>query len=388
MKIGTIDTLHDRYSAEVLIQSKWKEPNLDGKKLEAETIDWDCYWSPKLSVDNVVGDPKDTAFYAVTYDTPPRHLATVCETRRVKGAFFEFMELNKFPFDSQDLTVTVTSDLDKSEVELVEDVENPSGVNAETFSCEQEWHLHRLVNVWHKTTTKRVNKNLVSMPSFCVAAKVSRRPQFFMWNIIVVMGVICSMAFVTFTVALETPQSRLQLTFILLLTTVTFKFVVNKSLPRISYLTYMDKYILGTMFILCCVCVWHAVVGSIIYPRSIASTAVTTYSTTTPSPPPSSPAFTHTPDENSSVVAATDLCTAAAAAAATASTTPAKPGPAALVADKIALGILGSAYVGFHAVFFVLIKCINRCKDETEPNIEVDVDKVCEILFLLLLNST
>jgi len=49
------------------------------------------------------------------------------------------------------------------------------------------------------------------------------------------------MAFVTFTVALNTPHFRLQLTFILLLTTVTFKFVVNKSLPRISYLTYMVR---------------------------------------------------------------------------------------------------------------------------------------------------
>src|SRR6218665_1573241 len=57
-----------------------------------------------------------------------------------------------------------------------------------------------------------------------------------------VQAVICSLAFVTFTVGLETPQSRLQLTFILLLTTVTFKFVVNKSLPRISYLTYMVRH--------------------------------------------------------------------------------------------------------------------------------------------------
>lgn len=33
LKIGTIDTIHDRYSAEVLLQSKWHEPRLDGKHL-------------------------------------------------------------------------------------------------------------------------------------------------------------------------------------------------------------------------------------------------------------------------------------------------------------------------------------------------------------------
>ena len=50
---------------------------------------------------------------------------------------------------------------------------------------------------------------------------------------------ICSLAFATFTVDLVKPENRLQLSFILLLTTITFKFVVSQNLPRISYLTYL-----------------------------------------------------------------------------------------------------------------------------------------------------
>ena len=53
---------------------------------------------------------------------------------------------------------------------------------------------------------------------------------------------ICSLAFGTFTVELELPQNRLQLSFILLLTTITFKFVVSQTLPRISYLTYLVRH--------------------------------------------------------------------------------------------------------------------------------------------------
>jgi hypothetical protein len=71
---------------------------------------------------------------------------------------------------------------------------------------------------------------------------------------------ICSLTFATFSVDLKMPQNRLQLSFILLLTTITFKFVVSQTLPRISYLTYLDKYILTSMGILCGVCVWHAVI--------------------------------------------------------------------------------------------------------------------------------
>ena len=50
---------------------------------------------------------------------------------------------------------------------------------------------------------------------------------------------ICSMSFATFTIDFSLPHFRLQTSFILLLTTVTFKFVVNQNLPRIAYLTYM-----------------------------------------------------------------------------------------------------------------------------------------------------
>ncbi len=53
---------------------------------------------------------------------------------------------------------------------------------------------------------------------------------------------ICSLAFSTFTVDLDKPQNRLQLSFILLLTTITFKFVVSQTLPRISYLTYLVSF--------------------------------------------------------------------------------------------------------------------------------------------------
>jgi len=50
---------------------------------------------------------------------------------------------------------------------------------------------------------------------------------------------ICSLAFATFSVDKSKPENRLQLSFTLVLTAVAFKSVVNSSLPRISYLTYM-----------------------------------------------------------------------------------------------------------------------------------------------------
>eukprot|EP00919_Chromeraceae_sp_WS-2016_P031932 GHVR01075297.1.p2 GENE.GHVR01075297.1~~GHVR01075297.1.p2 ORF type:complete len:100 (+),score=8.18 GHVR01075297.1:139-438(+) len=56
-------------------------------------------WVPKLYVDNATSEPKNDVWYIVKFDH--QGCATVHERRRVKGNFFENMELNQFPFDTQ-----------------------------------------------------------------------------------------------------------------------------------------------------------------------------------------------------------------------------------------------------------------------------------------------
>ena len=49
-----------------------------------------------------------------------------------------------------------------------------------------------------------------------------------------------------------------------MLTSVNFKFMVQESLPRIPYLTHLDKYLLTCIFILGVVSFWHAVSATIL----------------------------------------------------------------------------------------------------------------------------
>jgi hypothetical protein len=90
-------------------------------------------------------------------------------------------------FRLQDLTITLVSERDSSEVQLIEDVDEKCGINAKAFSSEQEWKLLKEVNVWKKTVIKKANKMTKKHPGFNTAAKAFRRPQFFIWNIIVIM---------------------------------------------------------------------------------------------------------------------------------------------------------------------------------------------------------
>eukprot|EP00918_Siedleckia_nematoides_P052393 GHVU01114497.1.p1 GENE.GHVU01114497.1~~GHVU01114497.1.p1 ORF type:complete len:481 (+),score=66.98 GHVU01114497.1:535-1977(+) len=293
LKIGEIDTMKENFAADAFIQARWRECSLDklqGVKKEAaplvgrnnckqppyydqyaqsvDDIDWDKYWNPKLYVENNLGEPKEVIWQTCTWNTHGE--AMVYERRRIKGCFLENLELDEFPFDTQDLTLTVTSERAEAEVDLEEDNSELSSINIQSFVDEQEWRLHSHVETWKRVTTRIYQNSKFKHPALSTSCRASRRPGFFVWNIFLVMLFICSLAFATFTVDLRLPQNRLQLSFILLLTTITFKFVVSQTLPRISYLTYLDKYILTSMAILCTVCVWHSVVPLVEYNMELA----------------------------------------------------------------------------------------------------------------------
>ncbi|VDK33700.1 unnamed protein product [Taenia asiatica] len=209
LKIGEIDTLKEMFRADAFIQTKWPEPRLNGKTdEELAKIDLSKCWNPLVYIENILTESKDQHWISAKVDDNGQVFVT--ERRRLRAIFLETLELNDFPLDVQDLTITLSSERPDTEVDLVPDNTDLCGINLQTFVDQQ----------------------------------------FF----------ITGLSFATFSVSAERPENRLQLSFTLFLTSVAFKFVINQSLPKISYLTFMDKYVLMSLGILCKVSVWHAIV--------------------------------------------------------------------------------------------------------------------------------
>jgi hypothetical protein len=258
LKVGDIDTVKETFTADIFVQARWREPLLDGQThLQPDEIVWSKIWNPQLYVDNSLSEPKETLWRTVMWKNKKE--AYIFERRRLSGTFIECLELAQFPFDTQDITLTLVSERSVRELTLEEDDIEISTVNVQSFIDEQEWKLYSNVETRPETVNKIYQDDQSTHPSFSSLCHVSRRFGFYVWNIFFVMFFICSMTFTTFAVVINKPENRLQLTFILLLTTITFKFAVNQSLPRISYLTYLDKYILCSMTFMCAICVWHAI---------------------------------------------------------------------------------------------------------------------------------
>ncbi|CAH8573947.1 unnamed protein product [Schistosoma mattheei] len=291
VKVGQVDTVNERYQADIFLQARWREPLLDAmwnktslksksnwqtnpsienpftdltskRQLNTLKLQDDEFWNPRLLIDNAEGEPIEIVSHEVEFIEPDFE-AYLVEKRRIKGIFHETLELRHFPFDCQDLSVTITCDRTTDEVELVASPTEVSQVDVRCAADSQEWKIFHHVDIksieiqtgYSPGTSKRHHPGLV------FTSRSARRSGYFLVNMILISCVLCLLSFAAFSVPAN--ENRLQLSLLLLLTTVTFKFAASQNLPKISYLTYLDKVVLVNFFMLVILTVWHAIARAV-----------------------------------------------------------------------------------------------------------------------------
>ncbi|CAF3824054.1 unnamed protein product [Adineta steineri] len=303
LRIGEIDTLNEKYQAQIAIESRWSieldkissslssdELNrlLHGKSISlmkyAETN-----WHPQLYVENALGDLKEQIRYSARKSKIDSQIY-IREYRDIKGLFWEKLELHHFPSDVQDLSISIGSMFYNDKVILIADPNYSSGVNREAFVDQQEWSLYEHVDTQQRYIKEFLfrednddeeeeedrgngeddNANAINNKEryrsiLTVTCHAARRSNYFYWNGYWLIFLITIVSFCIFSIPPNLAANRLQICCTLLLTSITFRWTVNRSLPTISYLTTMDKYAIMCLFILVILSIWHAIIGGLIF---------------------------------------------------------------------------------------------------------------------------
>ncbi|CAF3732331.1 unnamed protein product [Rotaria socialis] len=290
LRIGEIDTLNERYQAQAAIDARWlvnynlltrqlsrnDKQRLDEGKSVTLVKYTDSNWHPQLFIENALGDLKEQITYSAKKSND--QFVYICEHREIKALLWEKLELHHFPCDVQELSISVGSMLYDDKVILVADHLRLSGINRETFVDQQEWFLYEhviseqrfvkeflmddnddAVEEHSKSQNERKRSFLV------ISCHAARRSEYFYWNGYCLMCLITICGFCIFCIPPTLPQNRLQIGVTLLLTSITFRWTVNRSLPTISYLTSLDKYSIISIFILVILCIWHAAMGAAVF---------------------------------------------------------------------------------------------------------------------------
>lgn len=98
------------------------------------------------------------------------------------------------------------------------------------------------------------------VPAFHFHMRLERDPRYYMSNVVVPLAVITGLVMIAFALPIEDLNDRMSVVLTLLLTAVAFKYVVSSYLPKVTYLTLLDKYILSSLILIFCTAAENAFV--------------------------------------------------------------------------------------------------------------------------------
>ncbi|XP_028408118.1 uncharacterized protein LOC114530711 [Dendronephthya gigantea] len=258
--VGDIDNVNQQFYAYFVLTLTWKEPRLKGMK--REDVVWSEQWDPRINFKNQLTVDRLEKHHELRYE-PGDDIPTVYMYVYAAGIFKEILELSDFPFDYQSLSVQIESDWPDNIMSFEKNNEIKDSVILQTFAGCHEWSLCPHVVAGRVDPKKNNSGSHRTYPNYEITCHVKRKPNFYMWNVALIMGLIMSLTFCSFSVDVDSPEDRLSVTLTLLLTSVAFKFVVSQSLPNVSYLTCLDQYVISCMIIQCIIAVLNAIGGKI-----------------------------------------------------------------------------------------------------------------------------
>ena len=164
--------------------------------------DTSIFWTPQLYIENAIGDIKEEIRHKLEivekegsdllndpnfdakqgqYKNVVNNLTVrVCEMRKLRGVFYERLELYDFPMDMQDLSITLTSKRSVSEVIICENEKDSCSINTEDFLDQQEWDLFGHVNTSKKTIYDPWRK--YDRTAFSVTCYIARKPGYYLYK--------------------------------------------------------------------------------------------------------------------------------------------------------------------------------------------------------------
>ncbi|KAJ8037905.1 Glycine receptor subunit alpha-3 [Holothuria leucospilota] len=257
ISVGEIDTVTQQFEADVFVSFKYFEGKQN--KIAANNSEHDGLWDPRVNFLNAVTIQEkerrnDTNVFGK--GTIYRYLSL-----RMNGTFKTPMKLQNFPCDFQVMTIKVSSSWPIDKLQFRRRTNKygkiSDNINIDAFTGCNEWDLQEHVVTEVKQPDLTKDKKVYS--TYLIKLHAQRKPLFYVWNVVLPVFCILALSFTSFVIDAENPSDRLSVTVTMLLTAVAFKSAVSSMLPKIPYLTLLDKYVLCNFILQCLMVAQNAV---------------------------------------------------------------------------------------------------------------------------------
>ena len=219
------------------IQEQWRDPRLiknpEGKLLAGCEIPLNRIWHPHITFANNVALTKQRAGLARIGQN-----GQINYIQRYIGSMSSRFDLKDFPLDTQQLSIVAISLYGPKELTIVKDPDNSGWLKDFSitgwsfFEGKVETGVYRL-----EMLTRDHSKIVFSI-------KAERDSTYYVWKIMVPIGLIVMMASAVFWVDPTQVGPQLGVATATIFTLVAFQLGLGPLLPKVSYLTRMDLFLL------------------------------------------------------------------------------------------------------------------------------------------------
>jgi hypothetical protein len=234
--IRNIDDVAQEFDATLIIYLSWRDPRLASPdSSETRIFSLNEIWSPRYQVSNEVHAQKR---YPEQLRVDPD--GKVVYIQRLTGSFSDRLDLRYFPFDTQLLDFRLTfPDFEPQHLELVP-AAGLSGIMKEMSIA--GWNIGR----WHLQSDPVNVLNNITRASALMRFEAQRSTGYYLWKIIFPLVLIVFMSWAVFWISPDNAGPPLGLATTSMLTLIAYRFILGSQLPRVSYLTLLDYFILGS----------------------------------------------------------------------------------------------------------------------------------------------
>jgi hypothetical protein len=256
-----LDEMDETFQAELIILAEWTDPRLafdadehgSDRKLFQGGFQFDEVfggWWPSLVFLNEIGSGDLNAIQIEVFSD-----GRVLSKEQRNVTLETPMNLHSYPFDVQVLEADMIAFGDTRHEVVLDVHEGMQGASEEYAKSNKkvniaQWDLAR-VDVTQFMSKHRYYAEDAEISAVKLAITLKRDPMNLIWKVLAPMVILVSLMWAVFWMDIHDLSDRLNVSFIGILTIVAYQFLIDGTMPRISYFTLTDTVVLYSFVIMC-----------------------------------------------------------------------------------------------------------------------------------------
>lgn len=236
--IDEINSADQSFASSVYYEARWKNPLLQHPGPGPLHVDLSDIWNPRLTI---IGQQNAWKSYPETAEILPD--GTVIYRQKVWGHFSQPLNLRNFPFDRQELSIQlVAAGLSEKQVVMVPLV----GELGRTSNLAKHFSLpdFDIISFQAKAAPYYPDPGPIGVAGFEMKIQVARQPDYYILKVILPLCMIVIMSWLPRWLNPEQSGTNIGISTSAFLTLVAYLFAITVLLPRISYITRIDRFIM------------------------------------------------------------------------------------------------------------------------------------------------